>query len=123
MKITKSQLKQIIKEELKSVLNEVKIVKQGFFKNTNADDIEWEIFDNGRICFETHHEEDYSSTSLCVPLDELKEILGASGVNSPDSMPSVDRNAAAWDFFKRADERSGEVPPEVERRMKNPFKG
>ena len=123
MKITKSQLKQIIKEELKSTLNEVKIVKQGFFKNTNAGDIEWEIFDNGRVCFETHHEEDYSSTSVCVPLDELKEILGVSEASSPDSMPGVDRNAAAWDFFKRADERSGEVPPEVERRMKNPFKG
>ena len=76
MKITKSQLKQLIKEELKSTLNEVRIriVKQGFFKE--RPDLEWEIFDDGKICFETHHDEDYSPSSVCVPLDELKEILG-----------------------------------------------
>ena len=74
MKITKSKLKQIIKEELKNSLNEVKIVKQGFFKE--HPDLEWEIFDSGKICFETHHEGDYSPSSVCVPLDELREILG-----------------------------------------------
>jgi len=73
MKITKSKLKQIIKEELKNSLNEeMKIIKQGFFEN----EIEWEIFNNGLICFEKHFEHEYSPTSLCVPLDELKEILG-----------------------------------------------
>ena len=113
MKITKSQLKQIIKEELTSVLNEVKIVKQGFFKE--HPDLEWEIFDNGKICFETHHDEDYSPTSLCVPLEELKAILGVSEASSPDAMRGMDRNEYMWDQTSKA------FPEEYEG-QENPFK-
>ena len=110
MKITKSKLKQIIKEELSSVLNEVKILKQGFFKE--ADNIEWEIFDNGKICFETHHEEDYSPSSLCVPLDELKQIVGSH--QSPDAMGGKGRNEHMWDQTAKA------FPEEYEG-AENPF--
>ena len=113
MKITKSQLKQIIKEELKSVLSEVKIIKQGFFEK--ADNIEWEIFDNGKICFETHHEDDYSPTSLCVPLDELKQILGSSETKSPGYTRGMNRNEYMWDQTAKA------FPEEYEG-TENPFK-
>lgn len=111
MKITKSQLKQIIKEELSSVISEVKILKQGFFKG--ADNVEWEIFDDGRICFETHHEEDYSPSSLCVPLDELKQIVGSH--ESPDAMGGKSRNEYMWD-------KTAEAFPEEYEGAENPFK-
>ena len=88
MKITKSKLKQIIKEELKSSLNETKIVKQGFFNE--HPDLEWEIFDSGKICFETHHEGDYSPSSVCVPLDELREILGGLETSPGPDMPDAE---------------------------------
>ena len=107
MKVTKSKLKKIINEEMSSLLNEVKILKQGFFKK--ADSIEWEIFDNGKICFETHHGEDYSPSSICVPLDELKQILAST------SEPRPDRNEYMWDQTAKA------FPEEYEG-TENPFR-
>jgi hypothetical protein len=94
-------------DQMELSLNEVKITKQGFFEGQS--NIEWEIFDNGKICFETHHEEDYSPTSLCVPLDELRQIVASTRETRPD------RNAYMWD-------KTAEAFPEEYEGAKNPFR-
>ena len=109
MKITKEQLTQIIKEELENIVNEVEVTKGGQFANG----VEWDILDNGQICFEQHSEDDYASNNICVPLEELKQIL-----SSPKPRPnSQGMNADAWEFFKK----SMPADPEIEKKLKNPF--
>ena len=71
MKITKEQLKQIIKEELENTLNEVEVTRSGKFTSG----VKWDILDNGQICFVRHGEDEYSSSNVCVPLEELKQII------------------------------------------------
>ena len=107
MKITKEQLKQIIKEELENIVNEVEVTKDGQFANG----VEWDILDNGQICFERHSEDDYASSNICVPLEELKQIL------SPPKSHDANSNAYAWDFIKK----SMPTDPEIEKKLKNPF--
>ena len=71
MKITKEQLKRVIKEEISNVLKEVRAIKSGQL----AGGIEWDILDNGEICFERYSEDEYSSSNVCVSLEELRQII------------------------------------------------
>jgi len=83
MKITKSQLKQIVKEELATALKEdIQVLRDGDFSNG----VEWELPGNGLICFERHSEDEYSTTSLCVPVEELLVALGEPP--EEDNLPS-----------------------------------
>lgn len=109
MKITKEMLTQIIKEETNKVLNEVSVVKDGQFETT--DNLKWEILDNGRICFETWDSAQGQAINICVPLEELKQIL------SPPKNQDINKNAAAWDFVKK----SMPADPDIEKKLKNPF--
>ena len=55
-------------------LNEVSSLKSGEMAGGG---IEWDILDNGQICFERYSEDEYSSSNVCVPLEELKQIIGS----------------------------------------------
>ena len=135
MKITKSQLKQIIKEELNKTLKEADFIGPFAPPRVGLDT-------TGKLKPGTVIPRGMEQTRPALDevqvMEAVKEVLdlayGPDGYDlgaklmelskSASGKPAIDpenRNAAAWDFFKRADERSGKVSPEVESRMKNPF--
>ena len=114
MKITKEQLKQTIEEELSKALEEAGPTIQGQDAPNSSKYTEFleafkEVMD---VAFGENNYNLYK---------ELKAIAEHSA-RGGDAMDPENRNAAAWDFFKRADEKSGAVSPEVSAKMKNPFK-
>ena len=115
MKITKSQLKQIIKEELSVVLNEGGAM--GHYSpevSEDPDSDETQVMEAVKEVLDLAYGPD--GYDLGSKLMELSKSASGATASDPEN-----RNADAWDFFKRSDEKSGAVSPEVERRMKNPF--
>ena len=121
MKITKSQLKQIIKEELNKTLKETgpDLMPKSWYKergisHNDPDSDETQVMEAVKEVLDLAYGPD--GYDLGAKLMELSKSASGGAAMDPEN-----RNAAAWDFFKRADEKSGAVSPEVERRMKNPF--
>ena len=113
-KITKEQLKRIVKEELKKTLEETGPTVQGQDEPNSSKYTELlEAFKEAMdVAFGENNYNLYK---------ELKAIAEHSARGGETRDPE-NRNADAWDFFKRSDEKSGVISPKVSAKMKNPFK-
>jgi len=83
MKLTNSQLKQIIKEELATALKEgMQVLRDGEFSNG----VEWEEHSNGIFYLDRYAEEEEREVSIGAPIEELRAVLG--GASEEDNLPS-----------------------------------
>ena len=73
MKLTKQQLKQLVKEELATVLKEnIQLIRDGEFSNGTT----WEEHSNGIFYLDRYDEDEQREVSVGAPIEELRLELG-----------------------------------------------